>query len=331
MTYNMQQHNPPLPQGDSTNDFHNIYTSPPFKFIIKGTPTYIHKDLISQISQPLDRMINGPMIEAQQGFVVLDVVEVDTFHRFVEWAYKGHYTPASFTIDPNLIPPPPPEPTWLEDLDRPRVSTFSDFTAGAMEAASVSRNLQYYTPSNATLPEIYASASMGWSKSLGTRTPHGYPSSHQAHARYSMKNAFHDFKYSSDAHTITSSQPSPCLNEICTEDYTTVFLSHVDLYVFADTYDIQVLNSLALDTVHDVLRVYKLYEARVGDVVALFRYVYANTVREEDEMRVMLRAYLGVELEMIMRDQGFRDLMVEDGGASLADFTRAVGERVRWP
>ena len=76
------------------NSGSSLFTSPPFKFIVDDTPIYIHASLIAQHSKPLERMINGGMAEAQQGFAVLREVDEGTFIRFVQWAYNGYYTVA---------------------------------------------------------------------------------------------------------------------------------------------------------------------------------------------------------------------------------------------
>lgn len=68
-----------------------MYCSPTFKFIVEGKDFHIHQSLITQHSKPLDRMIHGPMAEAQQGFATLGEVDYGTFSRFVEWLYWGYY------------------------------------------------------------------------------------------------------------------------------------------------------------------------------------------------------------------------------------------------
>lgn len=61
------------------------------------------------------------------------------------------------------------------------------------------------------------------------------------------------------------------------EDYTPVFLCHAQLYVFADQYGIRPLRVLALYKLHRTLVTFTPYRERVGDIVELVRYTYANT------------------------------------------------------
>ena len=84
----------------------SVYASVPFKFIVDGEPLYIHADLVSLHSKPLDRMMNGSMTEAQEGFATLEDVDEGTFVRFIEWAHKGYYTAADFSTAINSPPAP---------------------------------------------------------------------------------------------------------------------------------------------------------------------------------------------------------------------------------
>lgn len=65
------------------DDTSSIFSSKPFNFIVQGKPIYAHAALIADCSAPLDRMINGHLSEAQQGYALLDDVDEDTFVRFI--------------------------------------------------------------------------------------------------------------------------------------------------------------------------------------------------------------------------------------------------------
>jgi hypothetical protein len=93
----------------------------------------------------------------------------------------------------------------------------------------------------------------------------------------------------------------------------------------------QPLKSLALEELHNTLAIYTLYRRRTGDIVALLRYVYANTgviTRGGDDLRTLLRDYIGYEMGVLMKDKEFQDLMLEDGGPLLRDFMKMVAKRV---
>ncbi|KAL8887749.1 MAG: hypothetical protein Q9215_004723 [Flavoplaca cf. flavocitrina] len=125
-------------------------------------------------------------------------------------------------------------------------------------------------------------------------------------------------------HTVRREIPSTRANRGANKDYTEVFLSHARLYVFADKYDIQPLKTLALEELHDTLATYILYRGRTGDILALLRYVYANTgqsARGGEGLRMLLRDYLGYEMSDLMKDGQFKVLMLERGTTVLHSFT----------
>jgi hypothetical protein len=115
------------------------------------------------------------------------------------------------------------------------------------------------------------------------------------------------------------------------EDYTDVFLSHAKLYVFAEKYDIQTLRTLALENLHNVLAIFTLYKERTGDIITTLRYVYAisrESIDGIEDLRTLLKLHVGYEMDTLMEDEGFRDLMIEEGGALLGDFMKMVMRRI---
>ena len=124
----------------------------------------------------------------------------------------------------------------------------------------------------------------------------------------------------------------PRPNQASNEDYTEVFLSHARVYVFAEEYDIQLLKALALDELHATLQNFNLYPERTGDIISLLRYIYANTgeiVDGVEDIRTVLKHYVGFEMYTLMKDNDFGYLMIEDGGALLGDFLKMVEQRIR--
>ena len=147
----------------------------------------------------------------------------------------------------------------------------------------------------------------------------------KADLKESFKSKFHNYLHSS------SSLRLPRRNHHVAEDYTNVFLSHARVYVFADQYDIQGLKSSALKELHLALAHYTLYPERTGDIIALIRYIYSNTgesVFGVEDLRSVLKEYMSCEMDTLMKDSAFKELMFEDGGALLGDFMKAVNGRI---
>ena len=154
---------------------------------------------------------------------------------------------------------------------------------------------------------------------------------HQKHwSKNELKQMFIQSEPTVRREKIEIAVPSPRPNIMYGEDYTDVFLSHAKLYVFAEMYDVQKLRTLALENLQNALKNFILHDQRTGDIITLIRYVYSNTSArcEGDEMRMLLTHYVGVEMDTLMKDEGFKDLMIEDNGAMLGDFFKMVLKRI---
>ena len=318
--------------------FRSVYASAPFKFIVDGEPLYIHAELVSLYSKPLDRMINGHMAEAQRGFATLEDVDTGTFVRFIEWAHRGYYTAAEFTAVEIESPPTatnqdngevePPAEDFVDFRMSPPVreaqNSFDFATLPAVPPAPEQEEAYSWPQPAPSWLQPGPSQQKAKKVKKGKRSIQGMVPK----TREELKEVFINrrFRVSQSA----SEAPPPRPNQHPGEDYTDVFLSHVQLYVFADKYDIQSLRLLASEELHATLAVYTLYPARTGDIVALLRYVYRNTGQDgsEEDLRRVLTIYVGYEMDTLINDEDFRDLIIEDGGPLLGDFLTMVGRRI---
>lgn len=303
----------------------SVYASAPFKFIVEGEPLYIHSDLVSLHSKPLDRMIHAPMAEAQKGFATLEDVDDGTFVRFIEWAHKGYYTAAEFTTDEARSS----RTSGNQNHDEVVPTTQeADFPGETIRLAS-EENFDF-APVIEAEPEPEP---MSWDAPLASSYKKGKKVKKVIHfdrldQKGGLKESFISRRYTVRQSAVEIPPPRP--NHHPEEDYTDVFLSHVQLYVFADAYDIQPLRVLALEELHATLAIHTLYPERTGDIIALLRYVYANTrkLREGvEDVRNLVTQYVGYEMGMLIRDPAFGDLIIKDGGDLLGDILRMLGQR----
>ena len=317
----------------------SIYTSAPSKFIVDGKSLYIHGQLVSRHSKPLSAKIN-----AEKDFTIIKSVDKHTFVRFIEWAYKGYYTAAEYRID----------------AESPSLSKFEDSDTCTPEAERPPCVEEAPPPPREEPePEVDAAISFGepdngWgsfrsrkSKKAGKKAtwvwddsapaepapevalPDDFPLEPQPmkSSKESLKESFCDRKYETRQDTITIPPPRP--NEEPNENYTPIFLSHAHLYVFAHKYDIPPLKTLALENLHMTLDRFTLHPERTGDIIELLRYIYGSQELKEgaEEMREMLRGYIGFQMDVLMKDRDFRGLMKEEGEL-LDDFVEMVGKRI---
>ncbi len=292
----------------------------PFKFVIDGQPLYIHADLVSRHSKPLDRLMNGHMAEAQQGFAVLEDVDAETFARFIQWAYSGFYSAPCFD---------------LVVVGSSSVESKAEGDAGVDWAPSVYED--ELTEEAMPLEEAPDLHSYSWggfdrstlaSKKKGKNVYNNEPTNKHS-SKGGLKDSFQKRKFTVRRESIVI--PPPRSNQAPSEDYTNIFLSHARLHVFADKYDIESLKLLALEELQITLAKFTLYSERTGDIVELLRYIYANSgesVPGVEDLRTLTTHYVGYEMDMLMRDGNFKALMIEDGGPLLSDFMGMVGKRI---
>ena len=295
---------------------------------------------MSQYSKPLDSMINGDMAEAQKGFAVLEEVDQGTFNRFIEWLYKGFYTPAEFEyveffpgvdsresseeVRPMTIQEPPteedPAPVDFEEAP-PEPQGISWGFGTTWEAIPEPAEASW----GSGRTSIRSKANKKSKKKGAFLAEETFSSS-----REQLKKSFISRRVSVRQGSI--SIPPPRANESPNEIYSEVFLSHARLYVFAEKYVIESLRDLALEELQTTLAIYTLYDERTEDIVNLLEYVYKNTAqshRGEENLRTLLTHYVGYEMDVLMKDEDFKNLMIQDHrGELLGDFLGMVAKRI---
>ena len=298
------------------------------------------------MSEPLARLIEDPLgSEKKRGYYNCPRdVNAATFDRFLEWAYRGHYTQPSPSIDSkagrkleesaeSAVRPPSSEDTrpgnsviestpvkppgrksiwdgWEIEKKRPE----SDKVPSPHPAPVMDGGI-YQTPKKTkkeatrnSIRDVEATAS--------------HPPEPASSQREELKKAFCNFGL---LPIFRKKNFNAC------EDYTRVFLCHVELYVFAAQYEIDKLKVLALNELHAVLAVFKLYQERTGDIIALLDYSYAKTkspVSGKEPLRDLLTRYVAFEMDTLMLDWRFEDLM-KDSGDMLSDYMSSVLKRIK--
>lgn len=239
------------------------------------------------------------MKEKSQGYAVLEDIDTATFVRFLEWTYRGNYTTPTST---NQASPSEEGPVAEGQGD------LGDWGCFNKPSSKKKRSKLTENPD--------------WGS-------FGFDQSGRA-LRDGLRQAFIDRTY------IELTPTNPTLvarrNENENEDYNSIFMCHAQLYVFAEEKDIQKLKTLALESLHETLKHFTLYDKRIGDVVSLVRYVYQNTLPPEstgaEPMRALLTEYIGFEMDTLLKHEDFRNLIIEDGGSLLADLATMVMRRI---
>ena len=241
-------------------------------------------------------MINGHLSEAKQGFAILDDVEESTFLAFIRWTYTKDYPALDHTVIPSEDP--------IVDDDPADAQTFDEDAWAGWGTAKKKDKKKKKKPT--TEPAV------------------------RGFLRESFISQQHDKKLA------PFSIPAARANKGPDEYYTEVFLCHARMYVFAEKYDIQDLRKLALQKLQHQLAIHTLYIERVGEIMALLRYVYANTGESksgggsgngEDDVRSVLAHYVGVEMGNLIKEGEIRDFMLEEP-EFLGEFLRMFALRI---
>lgn len=257
-------------------------------------------------------MINGHMAEAQQGFAVLQEVDEATFSRFVQWAYHGFYFPAVYQKNAE------------EELRRKNPSVTNPAVVTPVKDAGAPPLVYKHK-----LKVRLSTSKPSTPKRKTLLSPSATAVTQSPCDMYKLKERFIKRKRTTSQAAPHATPPRP--NKSATEDYTEVFLCHARLYIFAEKYDVQILKALAFEELHATIAIFTLFPQRTGDIIALLRYVYANTgdsVQGKEDIRTMLMAYVGYEMEVLIKERKFMEVMVEDGGAMLWDFMKTVEKRI---
>ncbi|ORY08704.1 hypothetical protein BCR34DRAFT_616239 [Clohesyomyces aquaticus] len=308
--------------------FAEILQSDQFTFYVgaEKRSVTVHSAAIATTSKPMNVLINGRMSEAETRCATLPDIEVDDFHRFCEYAYRGDYTvPSWITHVSEPLPAGQDDEEWKRHAGIPDVSEpvsaniydngwdFPATTGKKKKGKKVSRFLESEEPPPpAPAPEP---------------EPEPEPSCLPKFPKSELRNQLHSRKY------LTLGNPStelkggfnPVFNSSADQNFTPVLLAHARLYAFANVRLVDSLKALALHKLQQTLLNFKLYRKRVGDVIELARYAYSNEhtpdrgSREVDSLRRLVVEYISSEVDIIGECPEFVDLLRE-GGEFVEDF-----------
>ncbi len=288
----------------------------------------VHSGMVAHHSAVLRKLVDGDMAEATTRVATLVDVDPGTFARFSQWGYTGDYAAvhAEMLLDSSMIgtdrPDTEEESHDSESDDVPKVAPLE------VAPPSDEELFQDFSPRSPRAlrkkPQLSWNHQTGWCLSDrshadgGTRARLSRP---EASSMAPTRKAWLEFQILSPEESSTPVGLKAYVNSEPGEDYTEVFLCHARLYVFAEKYDIEPLRRLSKHNMHRLLSDFHLYTERVGDIVALLRYVYGNTphrAHTRDELRELVMKYIVCQYDKMAPSEEFLDLM-EEGRACVRD------------
>lgn len=260
------------------------------------------------------------MSEAKEGCAWLEDVEESTFIRFSQFAYTGDYFAADpeILLDSSTIAWTPSKPTPGFVFDGPVAVASKKFPLPDLEPLEPVD----IPPAPEPLPETEhdldqfddqeKERAMDGSWDAWTKPKKEAKDKMGKSAKKKGVRKYFETK------SWNAPRPSfhPRTNCESCEDYTEVFLCHARLYVFAEKYDIAPLKKLSVNRLHQTLSVFNLYKERVGDIVDLMQYSYANTVHRssfDDPLRSLVIHYAASVVENLVQSSRFKALLEEPG------------------
>ncbi|KAI4703504.1 hypothetical protein J4E89_010080 [Alternaria sp. Ai002NY15] len=278
-----------------TPSFTEMLSSAQFTFLLGATrePVTVHAGIMSEVSEPLDRLINGPMKEAREKCAALPHVERDVFLSLVEYAYRSDYNVLSCEIDPNI--------EVEVDMEARSCETLDDWVPTISE--------EDYA--KATTPEHM------W------HMPHFYPTPYE---RFVVKDECPCY-YGEDWDDVASHMKEQHVGQTNYE-HKDVFLFHAKMYCLADYYLIPALKELAISKLHTALQLcmeekFVTTPQRVEDIVALASFVYNSdntqdhdTPSQRDALREEILGYIMAQIQHLELQPALQKAL--GGGGQLA-------------
>ncbi|KAL6719502.1 hypothetical protein ACLMJK_003742 [Lecanora helva] len=266
----------------------SIFTSKPFTFIVQGKPLYAHAALVAGCSEPFDRMINGHLSEANQGFAILDDVDESTFLRFIRWTYNKDYPANEHSAALGAEESKPPEANTVDD-------EFADWGSWGVNKKEKKKKKKHTTE-----PAV------------------------EGYLRESFISRQHDVELS--PYTIPPARANKGPDEDYTEVFLGharmyVFAEKYDIQPLKKLALQKLQHQLAIHTLYieragEILSLVNYVYGNTGE-----------TSGNSDDIRTMLAHYIGVEMANLMQDGEIRHIMQENGEL-LSDFLKMFALRV---
>ncbi|KAL5412518.1 hypothetical protein PMIN04_009820 [Paraphaeosphaeria minitans] len=264
--------------------FGEILRTKQFTFLIgpEQTPIVVHAGAIASLSKPLDRLVNGGMLEAQENVARFPELQAQDFERICEFSYCGNYTI------------PKPEQFSDEHVDA--------LKQGRLLAAPIS---SYFEPSfdadSSDRPQVRKSSQQHSETidSLDLSDPIALFRSIQR-----IRHCAREWPH------------VPRKKQSWRENFAPVLLAHARLYAFAEQYLITRLKDKALKNVIDTLSEYALFASGLEAVTHLARFTYDSNYipdREEDgsidPLRGVVAAFVVARYKYFSSCPGHRQLL----------------------
>lgn len=295
----------------------SVYNSRLFTFHASenGAATTVHSGAVAAVSAPLKLLMEEGGPDNHRTSATLHGVREEDLLRFCDFCYTSTYTdPYPIAVKPSL----------------PAIESGASNGDGNAEGASTSTALvttedTSIQPPAAKRPRTGSPAhsvtGFGRPGILGTSTSApevNTPLNVNLNNKIKLQSVFANTPYTTTPPRVFGSTTRSKSNGVSSnEDHTNVFIAHAAMHALAINYDIAKLKTLSLQKLCDKLMRFDCKPERVGDVLALVRWVYTTELgmaRDMPELKDIAVRYVVSEVSSFGNSQEFGELLKEGGG-----------------
>jgi hypothetical protein len=300
-----------------------VFQSDTFVFEVIGGRFTVSRALVARKSKTLEALMENGMKESQKGHGPLEDVDVPTFGRFSEFIYTGDYNPAqpgqpSLSISSTKRESPGDVEQTAESFEEP---------PAAPEPEEEQRTMVSWDVEPVTGPTVEPAEADTWptsaiGKRIKKRKSRKHPSrADPSHATEELFGLASPNTLTSPTIEVVIAPPISVRSTFIPTgdwrlDYLPVFLSHAQLYVFADKYEVRDLQRLAARRLDETLGLFQFSSPYATDFAALLQYAYDNTAEREgktDLLRTIVVNFIANNIESLIHSEIFM-AMIENGG-----------------
>lgn len=276
----------------------------------------MHSALATQHSQVLAKQVGGPWKEAQEEVTALPHIDPSTFVRFSQYAYTGRYdAPKAEVIDARA-----------GDVDTAQEGTGKVIDGEDSGGGKVPAVPDYWNPPFSNSKKKAKKTKDHWGPNA-----FAVPEPEQSQ----REKLWGKFLAKDNGPVAPSFNPK---DQETVDDYTNVFLSHAELYSFADYYQIDPLADLVVLELRETLsNITELHSVHLASITELLKYTYSGTLdrkgrggnidrtdegekiyrtgqgKKIDKLRELVVHYAACIVEFLQDTTDFQELLEEKG------------------
>lgn len=238
--------------------------------------------------------------------------------RFCDFCYTSTYT------DPYPVVVKPSTPVIESG------NSNGDGTGAGTSTALITTDDSTTQPPAAKRPRTaspaHSSTGFGRPGILGVSPAPEVNTSLNVNNKLKLQGVFANTAYTTNAPRVFGTNAKKSNGMSANENHTNVFIAHAAMHALAINYEITKLKTLSLQKLADKLMRFDCKPERVGDVLALVRWVYtteSTMLRNMPELTDLVVRYVVSEVSGFGNSEEFADLLME-GGGFVKDFWRIV-------